>query len=184
MRRTFYRMINEDTGRVVYSARIKKAGSPLVHIYQCDGHHDASMAELKRNENLVAVLEASLDYMTHRLVVDQRGRSEIAVIVFEKNCYHSDRFHILCPPHSNDNITPHTVGGGEPSMVQYLRSLQAKIPDGYTHLRTKDPTLQDGVLRLNFNGRARVPSTRNFQVMYFHVLYSRNRLTKYSWYQL
>ena len=166
MRREFFRMVDEDSGRVIYTARTKKAGSQLIHIYQTDGMYDASVTELKQKERLVAVLVASLDYMTHRLVADQQGKQELAVIVFEKSCYHSERFHVICPPTVDGKPLPHEINDRQVSMVQFLRTAsQPKLPEGYWHLCSKDPALIDGALRHSFNVRARVPSTRNFLVI-------------------
>ena len=165
MRRAFYRIVDEETGRVIYTARMKRSGSQAIHIFQTDGAYDASVAELKRKERLIAVLVASLDYMTHRLVTDQLGKVELAAVVFEKSCYHSERFHVICPPIVGGNTAPHEVGNGQVSMVQFLRSVQPKIPEGYTHLYTKDPSLMDEAHCLHYHERVRVPSTRNFQVL-------------------
>ena len=165
MRRGFYRLIDEEKGRVIYTARMKRTGSQVIHIYQTDGTCDASAAELKQKERLVAVLVASLDYMTHRLIADQQGKQELAVVVFERSCYHSERFHVALPPTIDSRIVPHEIRDGQVSMVQFLRSLQLRLPDGYSHLCSKDPSQFDGALRSNFNDRGRVPSTRNFQVL-------------------
>lgn len=39
------------------------------------------------------------------------------------------------------------------------------VPEGFTYLRSKEPILDDGNYRLNFNGRVNIPSVKNFQLV-------------------
>lgn len=172
MSQSSFKVYNEETGEMQYVARKKKMRSPHIYIYKVKGSKKQSASELKNSEKLEAVLMASNDMIEYRLVIDDKGQQEIAGAAFDKTNLFNEMVHgfqprrlsACVPLFANGAPIPHDIGGGQTSLVQHLRLKDVESNPSLIVLRTKEPVFQDGCYRLNFYGRASVPSVKNFQV--------------------
>ena len=172
MSQVTFKVYNEETGEMQYVARKKKMRSPHIYMYKVKGHKNQSAKELKNSEKLEAVLMASSDLIEYRLVIDDKGQQEIAGAAFDKTNIFNEMVHgfqprrlsAVVPLFANGAPIPHDISGGQTSLVQHLRLKDVESNPSLVVLRTKEPVFQDGCYRLNFYGRASVPSVKNFQV--------------------
>lgn len=173
-----FRLTNEETGEVILSARRKKMRSPNIYVYTVKGEAGTPDKALRATEKLQGVLMASSDLTEYRLVVDDDGLVEIAGAAFDKTSVFTEMVHGFQPRRLSAVIPklepatrlplPHDTTRGGTSLAVHLRANDVDDHPDFTVLRTKEPVFQDGCYRLNFYGRASVPSVKNFQLVSPH----------------
>lgn len=174
MQQPSFRLVNEDSGQVVMLARKKQMRSPHVYIYAVSGEAGTPLKKLRESEKLEGVLMASSDLTEYRLVVDDKGFEEVAAASFDKTSIFTEMMHGFQPRRLSaivpqlDDAThrpkKHNLVNGGSSLSMHLRAHDVDDNTSFHVLRTKEPVFQDGCYRLNFAGRASVPSVKNFQV--------------------
>jgi Tub family len=176
-----FKLVNEETGAAVLIARKKQMRSPHVYLYSVNGDKNTPMKKLRETEKLEGVLMASSDLTEYRLVIDENGQVEVAGAAFDKTSIFTEMMHGFQPRRLSgiipqmDPVTrrpkPHSIANGGTSLALHLRAHDVDDNPNFVVLRTKEPVFQDGCYRLNFFGRASVPSVKNFQVFTYKLMH-------------